>query len=71
MDNLAPDIQEEILFLPNTVKGRDPITEADIRPHRQNARLEPTTFHVGSSSAAALQKRSRLTKNKQPKRRNR
>jgi hypothetical protein len=32
MDNLAPDIQEEILFLPNTVKGRDPIKEADIRP---------------------------------------
>jgi len=22
--NLAPDIQEEILFLPRTVKGRDP-----------------------------------------------
>ncbi len=32
MDNLAPDIHEEILFLPNTVKGRDPIKEADIRP---------------------------------------
>lgn len=32
MDNLAPDIQEEILFLPNTVKGRDPIKEAEIRP---------------------------------------
>ena len=32
MDNLAPDIQEEILFLPNTVKGRDPIKEAAIRP---------------------------------------
>lgn len=32
MDNLAPDIQEAILFLPNTVKGRDPIKEADIRP---------------------------------------
>ena len=24
--NLAPDIQEEILFLPKTVKGRDPIS---------------------------------------------
>ncbi|MGI9474828.1 MAG: hypothetical protein ACR2NZ_25075 [Rubripirellula sp.] len=32
MDNLAPDIQEQILFLPNTVKGRDPIKESDIRP---------------------------------------
>jgi hypothetical protein len=29
---LAPDIQEEILFLPRTVKGRDPITEHDLRP---------------------------------------
>jgi hypothetical protein len=32
MDNLAPDIQEEILFLPRTTKGRDPIKEADLRP---------------------------------------
>ncbi len=30
--NLAPDIQEEILFLPNTTKGRDPILEKDMRP---------------------------------------
>ncbi|HRQ76171.1 MAG TPA: hypothetical protein PK098_09665 [Phycisphaerales bacterium] len=30
--NLAPDIQEAILFLPRTVSGRDPITERDIRP---------------------------------------
>ncbi len=29
---LAPEIQEEILFLPRTVSGRDPITERDIRP---------------------------------------
>ena len=28
---LAPDIQEEILFLPRTVKGRDPIKEKDVR----------------------------------------
>ena len=32
MDNLAPDIQEEILFLPNIVKGRVTIKEADVRP---------------------------------------
>ena len=32
LDNLAPDIQEEILFLPRTTKGRDSIKEADIRP---------------------------------------
>ena len=30
--NLAPDIQEDILFLPNTTKGRDPILEKDLRP---------------------------------------
>jgi hypothetical protein len=29
--NLAPDIQEEILFLPTTVAGRAPITEAAVR----------------------------------------
>ncbi len=32
LDNLAPDIQEEILFLPKTVKGRDPIKESNLRP---------------------------------------
>ena len=30
--NLAPDIQEGILFLPRTVKGRDLIRERDLRP---------------------------------------
>ena len=30
--HLAPDIQEEILFLPRTLKGRDPISERHIRP---------------------------------------
>jgi len=30
--NLAPDIQEEILFLPRTLKGRDPIREHHLRP---------------------------------------
>ncbi len=32
LDNLAPDIQEEILFLPRTTQGRDTIKEADLRP---------------------------------------
>jgi hypothetical protein len=32
LGNLAPDIQEEILFLPRTTHGRDEIKEADIRP---------------------------------------
>jgi hypothetical protein len=30
--NLAPDIQDELLFLPRTLKGRDPIRERDVRP---------------------------------------
>jgi hypothetical protein len=30
--NLAPDIQEEILFLPRTEKGVDPVGERDLRP---------------------------------------
>ena len=32
MLNLAPDIQEALLFLPRTIKGRDPILEKDVRP---------------------------------------
>ena len=30
--NLAPGIQEEILFLPRTTQGRDVIGERDVRP---------------------------------------
>lgn len=30
--NLAPDIQEALLYLPRTVKGRNPIREKDVRP---------------------------------------
>ncbi len=30
--NLAPDIQEDILFLPRTTRGRDPIRENMVRP---------------------------------------
>ncbi len=29
---LAPDIQEQILFLPRTTRGHDPIAERDMRP---------------------------------------
>ncbi|MBI3725937.1 hypothetical protein HY251_18565 [bacterium] len=29
---LAPDIQEEILFMPRTIKGDDPISERTVRP---------------------------------------
>jgi len=30
--NLAPEIQEAVLFLPRTESGRDPISERDLRP---------------------------------------
>jgi len=30
--NLAPDIQEAILFLPPVDSGRDPVIERDLRP---------------------------------------
>ncbi len=29
--HLAPDIQEEILFLPQVTEGRDPVTERELR----------------------------------------
>ena len=29
---LAPDIQEELLFLPLVTSGKDPVTERDLRP---------------------------------------
>jgi hypothetical protein len=29
--NLAPDIQEEILYLPQVTEGKDPITERELR----------------------------------------
>lgn len=32
LDNLAPDIQEQILVLPRTVQGRDAILEREVRP---------------------------------------
>lgn len=30
--NLAPDIQEAVLFLPSTTSGRDDVSERDLRP---------------------------------------
>jgi hypothetical protein len=30
--NLAPEIQEQILFLPRTERGRDAVKETDVRP---------------------------------------
>ena len=34
--NLAPGIQEEILFLPPTARGRDSVTERELRPITAN-----------------------------------
>lgn len=30
--NLAPDLQEQVLFLPRTERGRDAVKETDVRP---------------------------------------
>lgn len=32
LNGLAPDIQEAILFLPRTIRGRDPVRERHVRP---------------------------------------
>jgi hypothetical protein len=58
--HLAPDIQEAILFLPRTTKGRDPIREIMVRPiaaepdWRNQRRLwKCLTFDQGVDSTAA------------------
>lgn len=38
--HLAPDIQEQLLFLPLVKEGRDPITERDMRPVSSESRWE-------------------------------
>jgi len=60
---LAPDIQEALLFLPRTQKGRDPITERDLRPIAAESdwglkreawgRLRQRRGVVGAAGAAA------------------
>ena len=49
--HLAPDIQEQILFLPPTVRGRDPIYLADVQPmaHRGPVRDARPGREWGSS----------------------
>ena len=42
--NLAPDIQEEILYLPRTTSGRDPIGERGLRPICGVARSQITAM---------------------------
>ena len=52
--HLAPDIQEEILFLPPVAEGRDPVTERDVRNvvrelswKKQNRRWQALIRHEG------------------------
>ncbi|WP_297030976.1 hypothetical protein [Thermogutta sp.] len=45
---LAPDIQEELLFLPRVEQGRDPITEAAPAPVDRRGRLARAAAAVGS-----------------------
>lgn len=63
--DLAPDIQEALLFLPRTTKGRDPIREKDIRPiaavsdwHRQR-KLWSAVLHERQSLECSEQDRVR------------
>jgi hypothetical protein len=51
---LAPDIQEEILFLPTTTAGRDPIKEKEVRaiaaiPHWHRQRKVWSTVRESAS----------------------
>ena len=50
--NLAPDIQEELLFLQRTVQPRDPVTERKLRPitsepHWNRQRVSSVRILVG------------------------
>ncbi|MBP8632133.1 MAG: hypothetical protein KBI06_00580 [Synergistaceae bacterium] len=52
---LAPDIQEDILFLPQTTAGRDPIKEKDVRaiaaiPHWHRQRKKWSIIRESASS---------------------
>lgn len=56
---LAPDIQEAILFLPRTTRGRDPIREIMVRPiaaqadwRNQRRRWKCLTFDQGVGATA-------------------
>ena len=44
---LAPDIQEELLFLPLVMKGRDPINERQLRGMCRRGLLEFSAKNVG------------------------
>ena len=57
--NLAPEIQQALLFLPRTVRGRDPIILRDLQPiastldwRRQRVLWQQLTRHHASLSEA-------------------
>ena len=55
---LAPDIQEAILFLPHTVRGRDPVHLAQLQPlaqtldWREQRRLWQQLYPLGTNAAS-------------------
>jgi hypothetical protein len=49
--HLAPDIQEELLFLPLVESGRDPIHEKQLRRVCEEAELRPPAADVASPEA--------------------
>jgi len=55
---LAPDIQEAILFLPPTTKGRDPIVENDIKPLLRTLSFRKQREHWAIITAAHSQSAS-------------
>ena len=68
--NLAPDIQEAILFLPRTRAGHDPITERSIRAiasiaewdrQREAWRQHPLPYDVHVTARNTLPKRQEST----------
>ncbi len=70
--HLAPDIQEQILDLPAVPKGRDPITERDLRPiaaepswTRQRTAWRAAGYHNGSPRSRPVLRAIRSTKGEQ------
>jgi hypothetical protein len=49
--NLAPDIQEQILFLPLVQDGRDPVTEREVRKITAEVEWEQQRYKWGSYPA--------------------
>ena len=52
LDNLAPDIQEQILNLPRTIQGRDAILEREVRPIAKTLDWGEQEKDVGGSATS-------------------